>query len=274
MGFRERNWASEAIIIKRSDVERVHEYAREHASPRDFLLIRLPMKIGLRTSEIRTLKIENINFHERSFMVLDSKKYTFFPLPLDVLTLQLIQDLNGMKNKGYVFEHKNSWTYTKKDQPLSRVQIWTIIHEIAEKAGVPGFNPRILRHYFAAMYLREQEEKPGWIKKRRRTLETLRKILRHSHLGVTQIYLSKLTFFEDMQEEYESVQNEPFEEFPDIIEKFSQQNQLYRQLCAKCKHEPICKFKEQLQLSPWAEGCRFYAPKIEVLNESIAIKKS
>jgi integrase len=257
MGFRERNWASEAIIIKRSDVEHVHDWARENCNLRDFLLIRLPMKIGLRNSEIRTLRIENINFHDHSFQVLDSKKHMLFPLPLDMLTLQHIQDLIGMRTEGYVFTHTTSWTYVKHAQPLSHVQIWTIIHEIAEKAGVKGFNPRILRHYFAIMYLREQEEQPDWQRKRRRTLETLRKLLRHSHLGVTQIYLSKLTFFEDMQEEYESVQNEP------IVNQAAPMGFEPTSICNDCSNLTLCKFQP---LPSCVTKCRFYAPKQEVLT--------
>jgi integrase len=222
------------------------------------------MKIGLRNSEIRTLRVENINFYDKSFQVLDSKKYELFPLPLDVLTLQLIQDLVGMRTEGYVFTHQGSWTHVKADQPLSRVEIWKIIHDIAEKAGVKGVNPRTFRHYFAIMYLREQEEQPDWQRKRRRTLEMLRKLLRQSHLGVTQIYLSKLTFFEDMQEEYESVQNDPFVDRVGF--EPTHQNQLYETLCLNCTHEQtICKFKDQVRLSVWATGCRFYAPKQEVV---------
>jgi len=273
MGFRERNnWASEAIIIKRSDVEKVHDWARENCNLRDFLLVRLPMKIGLRNSEIRTLKVENINFHDHSFQVLDSKKHTLFPLPLDMLTLQHIQDLIGMRTEGYVFTHTTSWTYVKHEQPLSHVQIWTLIHEIAEKAGVKGFNPRILRHYFAIMYLREQEEQPDWQKKRRRTLETLRKLLRHSHLGVTQIYLSKLTFFEDMQEEYESVQNEP------IVDREGIQNQPFasveastESICNDCSNLALCRSWTQKSspLPSCVTKCQFHAyAQQEVLTAS------
>jgi len=268
MGFRERNWASEAIIIKRSDIEKVHDWARENCSLRDFLLIRLPMKIGLRNSEIRTLKVENINFHDHSFMALDSKKYELFPLPLDMLTLQLIQDLIGNRNSGYVFEHKSSWIHVKANQPLSRVQIWEIIHDIAEKAGVKGFNPRILRHYFAIMYLREQEEQPDWQRKRRRTLETLRKLLRHSHLGVTQIYLSKLTFFEDMQEEYESVQNEPIVDQVDPLGFEPSAGFEPASICNDCSNLALCSSwtKKSAPLPSCVSSCRFYVPKQELLT--------
>jgi len=75
-GGRGREWygKGEAIVIRRSDIEHVHDFARVHCKLRDFLLIRVPMKIGLRTTEITTLNIEDIDFNTRSFRVLDSKK--------------------------------------------------------------------------------------------------------------------------------------------------------------------------------------------------------
>jgi hypothetical protein len=244
VGFREGNWASEAIIIKRSDVERVHDYAREHACLRDFLLIRLPMKIGLRNSEIRTLRIENINFHERSFKVLDSKKYELFPLPLDVLTLQLIQDLIGTRREGYVFTHQGSYTHVKADQPLSRVEIWQIIHDTAEKVGIKGFNPRILRHYFAA----------HWIFVLKKSLVVLQRLLRHKNLTVTTIYVSKLSFFEDIQIAYEEIQNGPFQEFQQESAEVAGSNPTRVQTPAVTPNleESICKFCSNLHLCKFA----------------------
>lgn len=86
--------SGQTIVIRRVDVEHVEAYARGHRDLRDYLMLRLPKKIGLRTHEIATLKIENIDFQSRSFRVLDSKKKRLYPLLLDILTLELIQELN------------------------------------------------------------------------------------------------------------------------------------------------------------------------------------
>lgn len=193
------SWAGEAIIIRRSDIEKVHAYAREHCSLRDFLIVHIPMEIGLRNSEIRTLRIENIDFESRSFEVLDSKKLELFPLPLDMLSLQLIKDLVGDRSEGHVFIHMGSWTSVKHDEPLSRVEIWQIVHDIGEKAGVKGVNPRLLRHYFAA----------HWIFDLKGDIVVLQRLLRHKNLAITTIYVSKLSFFEDIQKAYEGIQNSP-----------------------------------------------------------------
>ena len=264
-----QNWAGEAIIIRRSDVEHVHDYARQNAYPRDFLIIHIPMKIGLRNSEIRTLKIENIDFENHSFKVLDSKKYELFPLPLDMLSLELIQQLIGERQEGYVFTHQGSWTNVKRDEPLSSVEIWQITHDIALKAGVKGFNPRILRHYFAA----------HWIFDLKGNIVVLQRILRHKNLTVTTIYVSKLSFFEDIQKAYEGIQNsplvlkEPSETGCDMSQKASSSMPIGEQrrllgsgttICDGCGYVGFCKFAP---LPQCASECRFKQTKEEELKK-------
>lgn len=240
-GSQRRNWAGEAIIIRRSDVEHVHDYARQNACPRDFLIIHIPMKIGLRNSEIRTLRIENIDFENRSFEVLDSKKYELFPLPLDMLSLELIKDLVGDKQEGYVFTHLGSWTQVKADEPLSRVEIWQIFHDIALEAGVKDFNPRMARHYFAV----------HWAVVEKKSVVTLQRILRHKSLAITQIYLGKLVFFEDIQTEFEGIQNQP------ILDQTRLSDALRispNSICEGCGYVEFCKFAP---LPSCASECRF-----------------
>jgi hypothetical protein len=266
-----QNWAGEAIIIRRSDVEHVHDYARQNACPRDFLIIHIPMKIGLRNSEIRTLKIENIDFENRSFEVLDSKKYELFPLPLDMLSLELIQQLIGERQEGYVFTHQGSWTQVKRDEPLSRVEIWQIIHDIALEAGVKGFNPRILRHYFAA----------HWIFDLKGNIVVLQRILRHKNLTVTTIYVSKLSFFEDIQKAYEGIQNQPLipetalerthfasglpeENSPCRERNFRISEVAGETICNGCVHVEFCKFAP---LPSCASECRFKPEQKEMIKE-------
>jgi hypothetical protein len=220
------------------------------------------MKIGLRNSEIRTLRIENIDFENHSFEVLDSKKYELFPLPLDMLSLELIQDLIGEREEGYVFTHQGSWTQVKADQPLSRVEIWQIIHDIAEEAGVKGFNPRILRHYFAAHWIFDLHGSPV----------VLQRLLRQKNLAVTTIYISKLSFFEDDQAEYEGIQNSPLvPKQPDVKQSSISLVGMGgngpkkclvagETICNGCGYVGFCKFAP---LPSCASSCRF-KPKIEV----------
>lgn len=231
----------EAIIVRRTDVEHVHDYARVHCKLRDFLLVRLPMKIGLRTTEIGTLTIEDIDFESRSFEVLDSKKKRMFPLPLDVLTLQFIKDLIGDKTEGPVFT-RETWKM-RQNMPLTRGAVWHMIHKIGLEAGVQGFSPRLLRHYFAA----------HWIYVEHKSKQTLQTILRHTNPLTTEFYLARLSFFEDMEKEYRRTR-EPYIDTREVSD-------FYREHCAKCDRLPTCKYVDQVSGSPWASGCRFYKPK-------------
>jgi site-specific recombinase XerC len=187
------------------------------------------MTIGLRTGEIATLQIENINFETRSFQVLDSKKKVLFPLPLDMLTLQLIKDLCGFRTHGYVFRQTQSWKYVKGDKPLTVQNIWYVIHKIAREAGVSNFNPRMLRHYFAA----------HWIYDLHKSVPSLQYILRHESLESTQVYIGRLSFWEDVQREYDSIKKGPFVESEETAPV--QVQRVHAKMCSDCGAAQVCK---------------------------------
>jgi len=231
-------WASRATVIRRTDIEHVHDYAREHCSGRDYLLVRLPMKVGLRTGEIASFRIENIDFDTRSFQVLDSKQKIFYPLPLDVVTLQLVQDLIRERLEGYVFTRARSWKRVKKGLPLTVQEVWHVIRKVGADAGIQGFKPRMLREYFAA----------NWAHTERKSLPTLQQILRHKSLETTQIYINKLVFFEDVQAEFDGVRNGPL---------------MAESVCRGCSVVNVCKYAP---LPDCVEGCRF-KPKIKEMLE-------
>lgn len=231
-----RHGWSGKVLIKRADIEKIHDYAREHCTNRDYLIFRLPMKIGLRTGEIASLRIENINFDDRSFKVLDSKQKQLYPLPLDVVTLQLIQDLIGERREGYVFTHDRTWQYVKKDFPLRVQEIWHIIHQIGLKAGVEGFKPRDLRQYFAA----------NWAHTERKSLPALQQILRHRNLETTSIYVGGKVFFEDVQREYDQIKNGPLIE-PQFEEPAPNQAQgPHAKICGECGALQVCKYASMM----------------------------
>lgn len=255
--------SGQTIVIRRDDVKHIEAYARAHCDLRDYLMIRLPKKIGLRTHEIATLSIEDINFQNRSFQVLDSKKHRFYPLPLDPLTLQLIKDLIGRRDEGVVFLHKN-WKRKNQGKPLTNVAVWKAIKTIGEAAGVKGFHPRVLRHYFAA----------EWVYVQKKSMESLRRILRHKNLRVTHSYLSRLVFFEDVQSEYDEIRSGPFieqprdEEFARVTSDFEKSlNPNYQEWCSRCDHEPICKFLTEFCASKYAGSCKYFMVKEQEIKK-------
>ena len=224
-----------SLVIRRGDIERIHDYAREKCSLRDFLLVRLPMKLGLRTGEIATLCIENIDFETRTIKVLDSKKKVLFPLFLDMLTLQLIKDLCAFRTHGYVFRQSRSWKYVKGDKPLSVQEIWHVIHSIGEAAGFQNIKPRHLRQYFAGKWVEEMKQPNS-----QKTLVGLQQYLRHESLETTQIYIAKMRFPEDLQKEYDSTQGGPIIETEESTP--AQAPRAPAKVCSDCGSLPVCKF--------------------------------
>jgi hypothetical protein len=223
--------SADAIVIRRVDVLKVHDYARTSCDLRDYLLVRLPLKIGLRTGELCTLRIEDVNFGDRSFSVVDSKRKRAYPLPLDPVSLDLLKDLAGTRLEGYVFQQKCSWMHAKHGKPLTVSTVWIRVRNLARQAGVEGFNPRRLRQFF-------------------------RRILRHKSLAYTQLYLSRLIFWEDLQAEYERFQDGPFlgGVKPSPVQA-GVTEPLLNSVCTHCEKLSVCKFADQMP--SWATGCRF-----------------
>jgi hypothetical protein len=205
-GFHQHG-SGEAIIISRTDVEYVHDWAWKNASLRDFLIIRLPMKIGLRTFEISTLRAEFINFENRRFQVLDSKKHKYYPLLFDRITLDLIIELLGGRREGYVLPHMKNWE-PWKNQPLSKVTIWKITRRIARLSGIKNWEehtPRLGRHYFVCKWLKDMKM-PG----SKKTVIGLQRYVRHINPGSMFFYTRRLYFIEDLDEEFSSEERQPF----------------------------------------------------------------
>lgn len=194
----------DTVVIRRSDVLRVHDYALYHCCPRDYLLIRVLMTTGLRTTEVCTLRLEDIDFQSCTVNVLDSKRHKRYSLPWDMLTLQLIKDLCGDRQRGFVFRRLTKRRDKSSDEPLSRKAVYLRIRQIGMEAGVEGFHPRVLRQFFAAMYYYGDPDLPE-DKRRRGNLGVLQVMMRHKRPSTTLDYVTGIVFFEDIQREYQRV---------------------------------------------------------------------
>jgi integrase len=236
------------LVVHRTDVEHIHDYAQKNCTQRDFLIIRVGMRIGLRTGEIATLRIEDIDFEKRFIKVLDSKKKVYFPLPLDPVTLQLIQDLCGFRKHGYVFTRARSWKHVKGDKPLTIEDLWHIVHKVGYDAGVPNFKPRDLRRYFAAHWVRDQDK----------SLAGLQDLLRHQDPETTMIYVNKLSFWEDTQKEFDSVRKGPIVESQVEETNPTRTQGAHAKVCSDCAALQVCKFAAQMPAC--AMSCCHKAP--------------
>lgn len=160
-----RPYQSEAML-------RVHQGL--HHKLRDHLVVRIPLKTGIRSGELRMLTFEDIDWKRKRLYILDSKKKVMVPVPVDQETLELLREY-GAGRKGPLFPSQKGGSLTK----------WGLrytVKRVAKAAGLQFWRSMrfyVLRHTFAINWLRNGGN-----------IEVLRRILRHTSLRTTQIYLN------------------------------------------------------------------------------------
>jgi integrase len=244
------------ILLRRSDFLRLHDYTLHHGPLRDFCLIRVPMKCGLRPSEIRRLRWESVDFEAQTLNVTDSKKHAVFPVPMDLATADYLRELRADKTEGWVLQReKKGYAWTDLRGPLTLENLNHTVKKWARLAGCESWQKiRVydLRHFFAANWAYPADGKrPG-------NLHALSKILRHANLVTTQVYLSRLVFYEDLQAEYNRLQTWPFVQPEGRSEVPAVGNEFFDRFCRVCTRRPTCRFIDQAMVSPWASGCKWF----------------
>lgn len=144
---------------------------------RDYILFTILWETGARISEVLNLRIEHINYDNRTINIYSLKKMgeSIRILPLDQETLRKLSMLIDPKKKsGLVFD-------------IGRKQAWNLCHEYF------GINPHAIRHSRAIDLITHGTN-----------IEIVRRLLGHTRLDVTQIYLD--FDFETMRTELNKVQ--------------------------------------------------------------------
>jgi len=133
------------------------------------LIISMLYSAGLRVSELVNLKIEDINWDEKTGWVRRGKgsKDRLFAIS-DTLSKDLQEYLQGRENK-YIFS---------KDEPLTTRNIQKIILGTKNRAGInKKVTPHTLRHSFATHLLEQGTD-----------IRVIQAMLGHSSLSTTQVY--------------------------------------------------------------------------------------
>ena len=134
---------------------------------------------GLRVSELIELKISDINFKE-GFLKVEGKGQKVRYVPLAKYTSHLIKNyienvrINNKINKKY----EDILFLNSRGSSMSRVIVFIIIKELADKAGIrKNISPHTFRHSFATHMLQNGAD-----------LRFIQEMLGHSSITTTEIY--------------------------------------------------------------------------------------
>lgn len=252
-----KHWTTgEPIILVRKQFKQLLHHSNNEEPLRNQLIIDLPTQMGLRTKEIRMAHWEDADIDTGRLTIQNSKSHHLYPIPIPYEIAEKLATYckheSIREKKGFILRRLLGCGYShlKKGVPLRNETIWKTWHSVAQRAGIRHaelYTPRLGRHYFAAMWIKAHGN-----------IEALRRILRHKSLAYTQIYLSRLVFFEDVQAEYNRIHNIP--QIKGENRKLYSPEYEQVQLCEECLTCPamrVCKYKEKFSQDEAASGCRF-----------------
>lgn len=156
---------------------------------RDRAILTLLKCTGIRSGEVPTIRIEDLDLDKRTVKIFDSKKKTYFILPLSKEVCELLRGYIGSRTTGYLFPSN----HTGKDK-MTRTNIFFIVRKFNSR-----LSPRNFRHYFARYWVLKHGD-----------LCSLQAILRHKNIAMTAHHCDQIRFEEEsaiVQQEYDRVLN-------------------------------------------------------------------
>ena len=146
------------------------DFGKGFLAQRDRLILELFYFTGIRLSELINLKNKDINYSERTILVLGKrKKERLIPLTSDILSK--IKKLNASNKSKYLFT-------TDKGKQISTKQVYRLVNKYLSMVTTLGKkSPHILRHTFATHMLNNGAD-----------INAIKELLGHANLSATQIY--------------------------------------------------------------------------------------
>jgi integrase/recombinase XerD len=148
---------------------------------RDKAIIALLLDTGLRSSELLSLKVKDVDMTRMTIVVKETKngeqRIVFFT-PRTAELLRKYINREGLTS----------------DQPLFNLSyqaLYKLVRSIGKRVGIPWLRPHILRHTFATMAIRRGVPLPA-----------VQRILGHRDIKTTQVYTHLIT--EDLERSYRS----------------------------------------------------------------------
>ncbi|KMQ71295.1 site-specific tyrosine recombinase XerD [Chryseobacterium koreense] len=146
---------------------------------RNHCMIEVLYGCGLRVSELIDMRISNINFKEL-YIKIDGKGDKTRFVPLAEFTAKLIKDfIRDVRMKNKINKRFEDILFlNSRGSAMSRVIVFIIIKELAEKAGISKkISPHTFRHSFATHLLQNGAD-----------LRYIQEMLGHSSIATTEIY--------------------------------------------------------------------------------------
>lgn len=146
---------------------------------RNYCIIEVLYGCGLRVSELVDLKISNINFKE-NYLRVDGKGDKTRFVPFTDFTGNIISDyiLNARNEIEVNKKYEDYLFLNRRGVAMSRVMVFIITKELAEKAGInKSISPHTFRHSFATHLLQNGAD-----------LRYIQEMMGHSSITTTEIY--------------------------------------------------------------------------------------
>ena len=141
---------------------------------RNKAMMSLMLHCGLRLSEVTNLRPSNINLTKGKLRVESGKGNKDRDLAIPDYLIDLLEKWRKLRPQGdYFFS-------TLKGKKLSDRYVQNMVKRYSRKAGITkNISPHTLRHTYATQYYRQTKD-----------IETLRRILGHSDISTTTIYIN------------------------------------------------------------------------------------
>jgi integrase/recombinase XerD len=149
----------------------------KHEGHRNKAIIETLYGAGLRVSELVNLRITDINFGE-GYVIVTGKGSKQRLVPIGTKALREIEFYRQERNQMKVIHDENVLFLNRRGRKLSRVMIFTIIKDLAMRAGIKKkISPHTFRHSFATHMVEAGAD-----------LRAVQEMLGHESILTTEIY--------------------------------------------------------------------------------------
>jgi len=166
------------VYVEEEDMEEIRTegvFPETFEGLRDRLIVELFYQTGIRSNELLTLKIKDVDFHRGTIKVLGKRnKERIIPVGVDVISL--MEAYNKIRTKD--FKASPFFFITLKGETLYPKLVYKIVNTyLGRVSSLRKKSPHVLRHTFATHMLNRGAD-----------LNAIKELLGHSSLAATQIY--------------------------------------------------------------------------------------